>query len=121
MKHLIAALALTIPLAGCYETSNGTMAGQITYFTKRGIFCKTWEGQIIMGGMRKETQTSSDGKSTFTSSVANTSTFTIEDLSLVPKIQAAFEQGNIVKLHYRKELVTFCRADSDDTFVTGIE
>lgn len=121
MKKSILLLMLALPLAGCYEVSDGEMTGQITWFTKRGIFCKTWEGQVILGGMRKQTSMSSDGKFSVTSSVANTSYFTVEDLSLVPKIQAAFESGVPVRLHYKKELVTFCRSDGDDTFVTSIK
>lgn len=118
MKRILA-LALAVPLAGCFELSDGQFAGQITYFTKRGFFCKTWEGQVIMGGMRKETHTASDGSSV-TSSVANTSRFTVEDPSLVSKIQAAFESGRPVRLNYKKEFVTFCRSDGDNNFVTGV-
>jgi len=120
MKRLLLLAACCLPLAGCYDTSDGEMVGQITYFTKHGIFCKTWEGQAILGGMRKEAHLSSDGKSSVTSSVANTATFTVEDLSLVPKVQAAFEAGAPVRLRYKKELITFCRADSDDTFLTAV-
>lgn len=119
MKNVLMATILCIPLAACYETSSGEMAGQLTYFTKRGIFCKTWEGQIIMGGLVEQNNTNSNGK-TITSMVANTSKFTVEKLELVPIIQKAFEEGRQVRLKYTKEAVTFCRADSDDTFVQAV-
>ena len=108
-------------LAGCYEVSSGERVGTVVKLSKRGYFCKTWEGQMLLGGLRKQTNLSSDGKSTTTSMVANTWDFTISDEKVLPAIQAALDSGDPIRLQYRQELVTFCRSDSDDYFVTGIK
>lgn len=108
-------LALILPflLSGCFDYSDGDRAGSVTKLSKKGLFCKTWEGSMNLGGMRKETVSSSDGKSFTEQTVPNTFDFTVEDLSLLPKIQAAMNTGERITVHYKQELFTFCRSDSN--------
>ncbi len=120
MKKIII-LAPLLLLAGCFDYSDGDRAGTITKLSRKGIICKTWEGQIFMGGLKNQTQTSSNGKSSVDTMVANTWDFTVEDVSLVPKIQAAMDSGQRITLHYREEWLTFCRSDSDNYFVDAIK
>lgn len=121
MKRMALALLLPLLLAGCFDYSEGDRAGTITKLSRKGFFCKTWEGSANLGGMKKITVTSSDGKSTMDQTVPNTFDFTIEDPNLLPLIVAAMDSGQRVKLSYREELFTFCRSDSNDYFVTGVE
>lgn len=124
MKKFLALTSLLF-LTACFDYSDGDRTGTVTKLSKRGFFCKTWEAQMYMGGMKKKTElvSSSDGKSTtpVTTLVANTFEFTIEDESLVPKIQEALESGERITVTYREELVSFCRSDSGSYFVTAVK
>lgn len=120
MNKVAPSLAVLLLLTGCLDYSDGVKAGTVTQFSHKGYFCKTWEGQLLMGGLRKETQRTSDGKSTFDTMVANTMDFTVEDPALVPVIQAALESGDRVQLAYHQEVATFCRSDSGSRFITGV-
>lgn len=119
MKKL--ALLLPILLAGCLDYSDGDRVGTIQKISKKGFFCKTWEGEMLMGGLKKQTNVSSDGKSITTSMVANTFQFTVEDESLLPKIKQAMQLGRTVEISYKQEIISFCRSDSDSYFITAIK
>lgn len=123
MKYtkLLPATILPLLLSACFNISEGDRAGTIVKLSHRGYFCKTWEGQMVLGGMVKHTNVSSDGKSSTTSMVANTFEFTVEDVSLIPKLELALKTGEQITLHYKQELTTICRSDSDDYFITSVE
>ena len=104
-------------LAGCFEYSDGERRGTITKLSKKGFFCKTWEGEMYMGGMKKQSHLSDDGKSLSTSMVANTFEFTVEDEKLIPSLKAKMESGDVVIVHYKEEVFSFCRSDSKNYFV----
>lgn len=122
MKKILA-LASLLTLTACLDYSDGDRTGTVTKLSKSGFFCKTWEGQILMGGMKKVTNLSSDGKSPVDTMAANTFEFTVEEshADLIPKIQAAMDSGQRVTLHYQKEVISFCRSDSDSYFVTDVK
>lgn len=118
MKRFLA-LSIALLLSGCFEYSDGERVGTITKFSKKGWFCKTWEGEMYLGGLKKKT--TSNGESTTTSMVANTWDFTVEDERLVPAIQKAMAAGDPVTLHYKEEMVSFCRSDGGNYFVTAVK
>ncbi len=118
MKKLI--IMLPILLTGCFDYSDGDRVGTIQKLSKKGMFCKTWEGEMLLGGLKKQTNFSSDGKSTTTSMVANTFQFTVEDESLLPAVKAAMEAGQPVTISYKQEMFTFCRSD-ENYFVVGVK
>lgn len=122
MKKLLI-LACLLPLTACFDYSDGDRTGTVTKLSRSGMFCKTWEGQMLMGGLKKVTNLSSDGKSSVDTMAANTFEFTVEDdhLDLIPKIQAAMDSGQRITLTYRKELISFCRSDSDSYFITAVK
>lgn len=120
MRNAILVAALCLPLAGCFEYSNGDRVGTITKFSKKGFFCKTWEGEMFLGGMRKKSNYNEKGEFTGTSVVANVWPFTVEDETLVPLVKAALESGEPVVLHYKEEMISFCRSDSGSYFVTSV-
>lgn len=116
-------LLVLLSLTGCFDYSDGDRAGVITKFSHKGLMCKTWEGSMNLGGMRKERKaagTDEDGDTQYIDTmVPNTFDFTVEDLSLLPQIEAAMESGKRVQLHYRQEMFTLCRSDSN-YFITAV-
>ena len=108
-KTIIALCALTL-LSGCYEISTGEKNGVITKLAQSGVFCKTWEMEIVRGGL-----TSGSGV------VGAPFDVTIENPDLVKIAKQAIDTGAEIRIHYSREMVSFCRSDSDSTFLTSIE
>lgn len=100
---------------------DGDRAGQISKFSHTGLFCKTWEGQMNLGGMRRQEITSSDGKSTMSEMVPNTFEFTVGDLAIVPKIQAALDSGDRVTLHYKHGVIVSPCGSSTGYFIDKVK
>jgi hypothetical protein len=103
-------LTAALALAGCGSKGTGEKNGVITRVAQTGIFCKTWEAEIIRGGLNQGSGVMGQAFS-----------FTIEDKKLLPVLQNAFEKGLEVRIHYNTEMATFCRSDSEDHFLTAIE
>lgn len=114
--RLLLALSLALPLAGCFEYSSGQRAGLVVKLSKRGFICKTWEGEMNLGGMVR--RSNADGNAT---TAVNTWAFTVEDDNLAKRIVAKMDAGETVTLVYREELVSFCRSDSSSYFVVGMK
>jgi len=96
--------------AGCWNTGTGEKVGTIIRLEKTGVFCQTWEAELIRGGLAN----GSGGFSTLFH-------FTIENRpDLVAKVQTYINQQTEVKVRYRGEGVTFCRSDSDNYFLTDV-
>lgn len=114
LSIVAAIVALGISLSGCVDYSEGTRAGLVNKFSKKGIVCKTWEGEMTVqgGGFRNSTSTDSEGR-TNTSVIANVWEFSVGDESLVREIQNAMDSGKRVKLTYSQKLwVPPCQADT---------
>lgn len=107
-------------LAGCIDYSDGARTGVITKFSRKGLICKTWEGEMNLGGLRNRTSTDANGNSS-TSAVVNIWAFTVEDEKLIPIVQAKMRSGEVATVAYRQELVSLCRSDSGSYFATGVE
>ena len=123
MKRL-AILCLLLPLSGCFDYSDGNRVGTVVKFSRKGVFCKTWEGELLVGGLKRVTTSSTDGNGNLHSSSSmalNVMEFTVEDLSLVKPIQDAMESGKPVRVEYNQELMTFCRSDGNSSFVKSIK
>lgn len=82
------------------DYSAGEKSGYITSFTHKGIMIKTYEGEMNMGGMRKETD--AEGKIHI---VPNTFKFTVTDESLINDLKHKTEEGEFVTLNYSAWLV----------------
>lgn len=109
MKLVIIALS-TMMLTGCWDMGGGEKIGSITRLQRTGVFCKTWEGEIIRGGLN-----SGSGV------VGAAFHFTVEDDGLAQQVQKAMEAMQEVKITYKKEGLSFCRSDSENYFLTKIE
>lgn len=108
-RRLIIPLA-SLLLISCKDQGYGEKVGQIIKLNKQGFFCKTWEAELIRGGMNN----GSGAASTLFD-------FTIEDPRLVAAVQDALDKQYEVKIHYNMEAATACRSDSNDHFLNSIE
>lgn len=71
--------------------SEGSRAGVVTKFSKKGILLKTWEGELSMGGVEQ-------------GGVARVWQFSVQDPAVVEKIESAMTNGDHVKLPYNQKL-----------------
>lgn len=101
---------LAVMLSACWDMGKGEKIGVITKLAKTGAFCKTWEGQIVRGGL-------SGG----TGVMGAPFDFTVEDETLAKKVQEIMDKQQEVKISYRAEAASFCRSDSNSHFLTNIE
>lgn len=111
LMKVVFPMLIAVLLTGCWDTGNGEKIGSIIRLQRTGVFCKTWEGEIIRGGLNSG------------SGVVGTAFhFTVEDNNLAQQVQKAMEAQQEVKISYRSELITFCRSDNQgDYFLTNIE
>lgn len=89
----------------------GTKIGQVVKLSQVGIFRKTWEAQLIRGGM-----TSGSGGFGVTPF-----DFTVESDSLAAVINKYMDDQTEVLIHYRTEGVASCfRTESENHFLVSV-
>jgi hypothetical protein len=102
-------IILLFSLSGCYihtDPGTGKKIGRIVRFSKQGMLYKTWEGELIRGGI-------TDGSGTLGGSFH----FTIEDERLANKALDAFENQFEVIIDYRREFVSsWSRSEGSDAY-----
>lgn len=89
--------------------SEGERTGTISKFSHAGMFLKTWEGELIMGGVGSKTD-----------SVANVWQFTVSDAKVVEQIQKAQRAGGVNTLHYKQTYFTSPLHGRTNYFVTSV-
>ncbi len=89
---------------------SGEKIGSITRLNRMGVFCKTWEGEIIRGGLN-----------TGSGVMGQAFHFTVESDELAKQVERAMNNQQEVRISYRAEGMSFCRSDSDNYFLTKIE
>lgn len=108
----LTALSVTILLTGCWETERGEKIGTLVKLGHQGKFIKTWEAELIRGGMN-------GGNGSFGTQPFD---FTIEDDKLLLIAQKALDQQKTVRVRYHKEFGTLGRTETDDnSFLDDIE
>ena len=96
-------------VSGCGEGySDGERSGLITKFSKKGIWIKSWEGELVMSGAQRD----SNG-----AVVANIFKFSVVDSGTVAAVQQAQRAGQTVTLHYHRWMQSPCSQESDYTIV----
>lgn len=96
MKKILFALTMLFALTACGPNySNGDRVGTVSKLSNKGLIFRSWEGQLIQGGMMNKTD--SEGKSSL---VANTLEFNVQDPEVVKQLQDAMNTGKRVKLTY---------------------
>lgn len=102
-------------LTGCganLNNGNGEKVGQVVKITKHGLFWKTWEAEMIRGGM-------SNGSGAFGTTPFD---FTIEDDATAERVRLLMESQTEIVLHYRTEGIYWLkRSDSEGQFLNSIE
>jgi len=78
-------------------TARGEKVGTVIKFAQEGYFAKTWEGEIVRGGMN-------GGSGSFSITPLH---FTVMDESLIPKVQAAFDSQKEVVVTYEQHAILF--------------
>jgi hypothetical protein len=111
MKRTIAMAVLCgATLGACGRGySDGERVGTIYKFSRKGLFWKSWEGEMNLGGVRK----SDDG------AVANVWAFTVTDPTLVPFIESALALGQPTRIKYTQWMLSPCSMGSSYE-VTGV-
>lgn len=103
MKKLLVALLVIFAFANCnYEYSEGVRFGMVDKFSKRGFICKSWEGQLVMEGVRGGYKTGSTSRGF---------SFSVKDESVAQQLETLV--GQEVKLHYKE--IKFRSPCSTDT------
>ena len=100
MKKLLLAVAATAFLSACgvLTYSEGDRAGVVTKLSKKGVVCKTWEGELLMGGINQ-----------FAAPAANVFHFSVVDENIVDDLKVVMEQQKPVRLTYKQVLLPwFC-------------
>lgn len=108
-------LVSAVLLMGCGingRPGSGEKIGQVVKLSNQGMFCQTWEGQLIRGGM-------SGGSGSFGVQPFD---FTVEDDELAQKVVKYMQDQTEVIIKYRMEgLYSVCRSDSSGRFLVSIE
>lgn len=87
------------------EYSTGERVGQLTKFSRKGLICKTWEGELLMGGLKKQTTYTSTGNGENVATqnmVANTFEFSVTDPKVIAELQK--QMGANIKLSYTERM-----------------
>ena len=108
---LMLLMACVVPmLTGCWDTGSGEKIGTIIKLNKQGVFYKTWEAEIIRGGIN-------NGSGVMGQSFH----FTIENDSMAQEVERYMNAQQEVKISYNMEAATWCRSDSQSHFLSKIE
>lgn len=98
-------LAILVAVGGCTaitaggcvaDYSDGSRAGTVTSLSRKGLIWKSWEGQMVLGGVRSR----SDGNG----GEANVFEFNADE-AVVKRIQEAMLSGERVELVYTEWLI----------------
>lgn len=111
---LIVMAIVAIALSGCTAvTGHGTKVGTVIKLSQEGLFCKTWEGELIRGGM-------SSGSGGFSTTPLH---FTINDPALLRQVQDALDRQYEVEVTYTSYLGPFPCASGhgSDLFLTTLK
>jgi Prokaryotic N-terminal methylation motif len=97
---VILMIALAIILSAFVgNSSEGTRTGVITKFSRKGLISKTYEGELLMGGMRVV------GAGPETTLSSNIWAFTVDDSKpqVIEQIQKAMENSSPVLIKYNQQ------------------
>ena len=87
-------------IRGCSTYSEGSRVGTVTKLSLKGVSHKTWEGELLLGGMRNTTD--ADGASRLTGNVWE---FTVDNnrKDLIETIQNAMDRNKTVRITYEEK------------------
>lgn len=91
--------------------SDGDRTGTISKFSHKGIFNKSYEGELAMDNFKAVGDKGA---------LSNTFAFSVTDSAIVQKIEAAQEAGVRVKLHYDQQIKHNAWATDTAYIITGV-
>lgn len=107
--------AVLVGLVGCSSSfSYGYRIGTIRKFSRKGVFVKSWEGEMLLGGV-----VSTGGKTpqlineTFDFSLDPDARHGEKLEEVIKQINNAAEKGSRVKLYYNQDTIPKIRSDSN--------
>ena len=107
----ISILSSSMLLSGCWETAKGEKIGVIVKCANEGIFIKTYECELIRGGMN-------NGSGSFGKSFH----FTSENKNDISILEQALNSQKEVKITYHSELITLFRTETkNNKFLDSIK
>lgn len=110
MKKFLLLAVIPFLLAGCLTTKTGDKVGVVVKVSREGMFCPTYEAEIVRGGLNAGTGV--NGQAFYV---------TVPDKQMADKLEAAMNDGKEVHITYHQEWATFCRSDSDNYFLDSFE
>ena len=114
-------LTIGFTLSGCITTqSDVEKIGSVIKLGKSGIFCPTWEGEIIRTRMFVNNGTQQN-TAPLTITGGQEFEFTVKNPEALAKLQYAMNNQKEVKVVYHRELITFCSSDSVNYFVDDVQ
>ena len=109
LLSMIVALAVIFALytwfTMTWSYSEGTRAGYLQKFSKKGWLCKTWEGELLLSSMP--------------GAIPERFSFTVRDDSLVPKLESTMGQRVEINYEQHRGVPTSCFGETG-YFVTGV-
>ena len=109
-KKLIILLCC-LSISGCWETSKGQKVGTIVKCASEGFFIKTYECELIRGGMN-------DGSGSFGKSFH----FTASNAEHVKILNEALNNQKSVEITYHQEWISLWRTETkDNSFLDDIK
>ncbi len=106
MRRFLVLLALLLVLAlilgGYYlmgDYSEGNRSGVVQKLSRKGIFFKTWEGQLNLGGFNTDATSGGVAPTIWEFSVRS------KNQEVLDKLEEASLKGSRVKLHYKEKFV----------------
>ncbi len=94
-------------LLGNYTYSDGARVGTVTKLSNKGLFCKTWEGELAMDNF--SARGVGDGRT-----MSNTFEFSVKNPEIVAKLLEAQRSGERVEVKYDQTLFHWpCEQETD--------
>jgi len=124
MKKYLAMFLILFVCPACFEYSSGTRTGQLVKFSQKGLLWKTWEGEMVLGGLKKK-PIYNEGKYVGQTSVANTFEFSLDREGNTNKNQELLKilqnaEGSIIEVKYSEEfIIAPWRADTNYIIVSA--
>jgi len=118
MKKTLLIACAVLPamiLTGCKPYSTGARHGVVSKLSYKGVVCKSWEGELVMGGLRNNTD--SDG---VTSIGANIFEFSVTSEAVVSDLINAQASGAPISLTYNQFILPDLCGRKTDYVITAV-
>lgn len=117
-------LAVISMISGCecanrYEYSSGTRTGMINKISRKGLFWKTFEGEMALEGI--VSGGSNSGANVWDFSIDGSARNGENEYLLANKVEDALKTGTKVRITYREPFLTWPWRGSTHYFIQSIE